>query len=86
MTSEEKLTKTVTPAVIEELYNQKIAPFLNGAGNNYSLDEQVVGTWIDGSMLYQKTVTTGSSVPTGGTLIQRIVQTGYDTLLYIKIT
>ena len=29
---------------------------LKGGSNNYSLDEQVVGTWIDGKPLYQKTV------------------------------
>ena len=50
----------------------------------YSTEERLVGKWIDDSDLYQITVTTGGSVPTGGTLIQRTVQTGYDTLLYTK--
>lgn len=27
-----------------------------GTGNDYSLDEQIVGTWIDGKPLYQKTI------------------------------
>ena len=27
------------------------------AGNNYSTEEQVVGTWIDGKPIYQKTIT-----------------------------
>lgn len=50
----------------------------------YSTEERLVGKWIDDSDLYQITVTTGGSVPTGGTLIQRTAQTGYDTLLYTK--
>ena len=51
---------------------------------HYSTDEQVIGTWIDGKTLYQKTVTTGGNVPSGATLIQRISQTGYDTIQYTK--
>jgi hypothetical protein len=50
----------------------------------YSTEERLVGKWIDDSDLYQITVATGESVPTGGTLIQRTAQTGYDTLLYTK--
>ena len=30
---------------------------LKGGSQNYSLDEQVVGTWIDGKPIYQKTFT-----------------------------
>lgn len=33
MTSEEKLTKAITPKVLEDFYNQKVAPFLNGAAH-----------------------------------------------------
>lgn len=33
MTTEEKLTKTVTPQVLEDFYNDKILPYLNGMGN-----------------------------------------------------
>lgn len=51
---------------------------------HYSTNEHVIGTWIDGSTLYEKTVSTGGSVPSGATLIQRTVQTGYDTLQYTK--
>lgn len=51
---------------------------------HFSTDEQIIGTWIDGKTLYQKTVTTGGSVPAGATLIERKVQTGYDTILYTK--
>jgi microcystin-dependent protein len=32
----------------------------NDVGNNYSLEEQEVGTWIDGKPIYQKTVNIGS--------------------------
>lgn len=54
----------------------------------YSTQEQVVGTWIDGKPIYQKTVSTGGSEPSGATLIQRIAMasTGYDTIKYTKTT
>lgn len=32
------------------------SPISIGDGNDYSTDEQVVGTWIDGKPLYQKTI------------------------------
>lgn len=51
---------------------------------HYSTDEQVIGTWVDGKTLYQKTVTTGGGVPTGATLIEREVMEGYDTIKYTK--
>jgi hypothetical protein len=51
---------------------------------HYSTDEQVIGTWIDGKTLYQKTVTTGGRVPTGATLIEREVMESYDTIKYTK--
>ncbi len=51
---------------------------------DYSTTEQTIGTWINGETLYQKTVTTGGSVPTGATLIERVTQTDYDTIKYIK--
>lgn len=53
---------------------------------HYSTDEQVIGTWIDGSTLYQQTVTTGGTVPSGATLVERIEQVGYDTIKYTKTT
>lgn len=34
----------------------KLAPAANGGGVNYSTDEQLIGTWIDGKPLYQKTI------------------------------
>lgn len=56
MTAEEKLTKTVTPQVLEDFYNEKILPFLNGMGVNYSTTEQKTGRkWIDGKDIYQCT-------------------------------
>ena len=51
---------------------------------DYSADEKLIGTWITGANLYQKTVPTGGSVPAGATLIEKITQTGYDTLRYTK--
>ena len=65
---------------VKDAFNPSVAPVREG----YSLTEREVGYWVDGKTLYQITVTTGGNVPTGGTLIQRIVQTGYDTLLYTK--
>lgn len=57
----------ITAKNFKEFYD-KIFPYLNGglARNNYSTDEQVVGTWIDGKPLYQKTVeiTTPSALDT----------------------
>lgn len=38
---------------------------LGGAIQNYSTEEQVVGTWIDGKPLYQKTVET-TNIPSSG--------------------
>ena len=35
---------------------------LKGGSQNYSLDEQVVGTWTDGKPIYQKTYTLSSTV------------------------
>ena len=31
-----------------------------GTGNDYSTDEQIIGTWIDGKPLYQKTISLGN--------------------------
>lgn len=55
-----------------------------GTGTDYSTEEQIIGSWIDGKPLYQKMVTTGGSVPSGATLICRTVMTGYDAVLYTK--
>lgn len=51
----------ITAKNFKEFYD-RIYPYLNGglARNNYSTDEQVVGTWIDGKPLYQKTIDFGA--------------------------
>ena len=35
---------------------------LSGEPHDYSTDEQIIGTWIDGSTLYEKTLLTPSAV------------------------
>jgi hypothetical protein len=49
-----------------------------GGGHNYSTDEQVIGTWIDGSTLYEKTIEYTSSIGTGWTTLYQ------DTSISIK--
>lgn len=41
------------------------SPISIGDGNDYSTDEQVVGTWIDGKPVYQKTVEFTQTLPAG---------------------
>ena len=59
MTAEEKLTMAVTPQVLEDYHNQKVAPFLNpaiqyfGKSDVYSTNERWIGQWIDKRPLYQ---------------------------------
>ncbi len=36
--------------------SKKIEELVNNSGHKYSTDEQVVGTWIDGKPLYEKTM------------------------------
>ena len=43
-----------------------------GYAHHYSTSETVVGTWIDGKTLYEKTLDCGYGVPSGGSLIQPI--------------
>lgn len=53
-------------------------PIKVGTGNDYSTDEQIVGSWIDGKPLYQKTIDCGAN-PTGaqdGTVIATIPEMG----------
>ena len=45
---------------LDDLYSyskDKIDNYVSNQNNNYSTEEQVVGTWIDGKPIYQKTVT-----------------------------
>lgn len=51
-----------------------------GTGNDYSTDEQIIGTWIDGKPLYQKTLLVGQlpnnttkAVPHGVANLKRII-------------
>ena len=48
---------------------------VNNNGNNYSTDEQVIGTWIDGKPIYRKVV---SNVVYGGKEIS--VDTGISNM------
>ena len=50
----------ITAQNFKDFYNH-IMPYLNGQpALNYSTDEQVVGTWIDGKPIYQKTIDFGA--------------------------
>lgn len=55
--------------------------------SNYSTDEQVIGTWIDGKPIYRKCYT-GTASSTGGTLldndlnINTIIIVGYGGSIY----
>lgn len=62
------------------------SPIAIGTDTDYSTDEKIVGTWIDGKSIWQNTVSTGGNVPSGATLILRtaMASTGYDTILYTK--
>lgn len=62
----ELTTKEIVEQAISD-YHESILPYLNGQvpviankfdkTNLYSTDEKIVGTWIDGKPLYQKTFT-----------------------------
>ena len=42
--------------------------------HNYSTDEHIVGTWIDGSTLYEKTITIQkSSISSGNNIINHLI-------------
>lgn len=66
-------------------------PFLGGGSSSssihYSTDEQVIGTWIDGKTLYQKTYSFSDVTITGGgsaiiaTLMQEIIVNGYGYIV-----
>lgn len=72
------LTNPNTPVSqqdLKDLYEQKILPYIGGAfglvatgidsANLYSTTERVIGQWIDGKPLYQKTVDCGA-LPNAG--------------------
>lgn len=57
---------TIVNAVLTLKYTKTTdSPISIGDGNDYSTDEQVVGTWIDGKPVYQKVVDLGSNVTIG---------------------
>ena len=61
-------TNVITEQRLKQFYDE-IYPYLGGGGSgsggsgmmNYSTEEQVVGTWIDGKPLYQKTIDCGAA-------------------------
>lgn len=67
----ELTTKEIVEQAISD-YHESILPYLNGMvptiankfdkANLYSTDEQIVGRWIDGKPLYQKTFDYGSNL------------------------
>lgn len=73
------LTNPNTPVSqqdLKDLYEQKILPYIGGAfglvatgidsANLYSTTEKIVGQWIDGKPLYQKTIAITSGMPSSG--------------------
>jgi hypothetical protein len=61
-----------------KLYRVYGLKFGGSSGHNYSTEEQVIGTWIDGSTLYEKTIEYTSSIGTGWTTLYQ------DTSISIK--
>ena len=60
--------------------NKTIVNVPSGGGHNYSTTEQVIGTWIDGKTLYEKTWDLGSDIAvTSWTTIMTL--SGIDTLV-----
>lgn len=49
----------------------------------FSTSEQVVGTWIDGSNIYQKTLALGT-LPSSGTGVETLVSVGANVKMYIR--
>ena len=63
----------------EEFY-QRLLPFLNkqsedsggGSSEEYSTEEQVIGKWIDGKPVYQKTFILASQIVINGSAFTRV--------------
>ena len=77
--------KMVTKSDLQDFYDG-IKPFLNGdVSSIYSTDERVVGRWIDGKPIYQKTIDYDSTVSVGTTEKQTeladLTSLGIDTLV-----
>ena len=81
--------KDGTISLTQDQYNSilnRLSALENGANKNenYSLEEQVIGKWIDGKNIYKKTIT-GSTLPQNGeTLISNVdnVIDAYGEQLY----
>lgn len=57
---DDRMLFTSRPTNTSVLYCIASKNIFMDAGSNYSTEEQVVGTWIDGSYIYQKTVEFGA--------------------------
>ena len=70
-------------------YENKIGEYIdgtrNGNENNYSTDEQVIGTWIDGSTIYSKTIDLGYSFKINNTTSTEISQDILPNDIYMPI-
>lgn len=55
---------------------------LSGEPHNYSTDEQIVGTWIDGSTVYEKTFDLGSDISISNT---ELTETSIDATNISKL-
>lgn len=69
--------KVVTGAI-----NNLIAQIGGLGGVSYSYDEQAVGTWVDGSTIYKKTVHSGLINASG--VYEFTVETGYHIGVFVK--
>lgn len=95
MTAEEKLTKSITPKVLEDFYNQKVAPFLGGMpdlvankiskSDIYSTTEKIVGTWVDGKPLYQKTIVDTMPIYSSGNEVIKKIAVGANVDTFVNI-
>lgn len=56
-----------------------------GSGHNYSTTEQVVGTWIDGSTIYEKTYTSSTYYYSTATVILDLSSLAYDKIISLQV-
>jgi len=68
----------------EEIYLYKKAQN-GGGGEIYSTEERAVGTWVDGSTIYQKTVNIGKITNTGEKVYTLGIE-NVDYLVDVRIT
>ena len=54
---------------------------LSGEPHNYSTDEQIVGTWIDGSTIYEKVIDFGSDTNISQTQWVPTTLTGFSNII-----